>query len=195
MTPLKTPTYKGQVLERSDPKRNPKLFNFIDNKPEKIKKHPDGTWTLWGKQVIFCLCPKPLPGGKTANMLKPCSLSVFTPGSGSVEMCCTRWFMGIPWYSHYLKIMNNQVHTQKKNMNQMVFRNVPLNVSSQPSIVISLRYMGVSTNGGTPKSSMFIGLSLMTIHVGVPSLMENTNIEADLHEPFHPPSQRALENG
>ena len=71
-------------------------------------------------------------------------------------------------------------------MNQMVFRNVPLNVSSQPSIVISLRYMGVSINGGTPKSSMFIGLSLITIHVGVPSLMENTNIEADLREPILP---------
>ena len=35
------------------------------------------------------------------------------------------------------------------------------------------QYMGVSENGGTPKSSIFIGFStIFTIHFGVPLFLE-----------------------
>jgi hypothetical protein len=67
-----------------NPKGSPKLFNFIEQ-TRKIEKQPIGTWTLWGKQPLFGLFPTPLPGGETANVLKPCSISVFTLGPGKVQ--------------------------------------------------------------------------------------------------------------
>ena len=37
-------------------------------------------------------------------------------------------------------------------------------------------YMGVSENSGTPKSSILIGFSLITVHFGVPLFLETTHI-------------------
>jgi len=64
MTPLKTRQHKRQVLEMGDFQLNMDTV---------------------GKTAAFGLFPTPLPGGETANVLKPYSISVFTLGPGKVQ--------------------------------------------------------------------------------------------------------------
>ena len=51
-------------------------------------------------------------------------------------------------------------------------RDYPLHATLKIHQLLQILYMDVSENSGTPKSSIFIAFSIITIHFGVPLFLE-----------------------